>query len=825
VQDFEKLGAFYLGKRYDLGRRALQDELVLYDAKDLTTHAVCVGMTGSGKTGLCLALLEEAAIDGVPAILIDPKGDLANLALTFPDLAPENFRPWIDPSDATRAGMTPDQFAAETARRWRRGLADWGQDAARIERFRAAVDIPIYTPGSNAGLPLTVLRSFDAPAPQLIEDADAFRQRVNSSASGLLALLGIDADPVRSREHILISILLDRAWRSGRNVDIAALIREIQRPPLEQVGVLDLETFYPAKERVALAMSLNNLLASPAFASWLEGAPLNINELLYTPAGKPRLSILSIAHLSDAERMFFVTILLNEIVTWMRTQPGTSSLRAILYMDEVFGYFPPTANPPSKLPMLTLLKQARAFGLGVVLATQNPVDLDYKGLANAGTWLLGRLQTERDKARVLEGLEGAATQSGSGFDRGQMANNLAALGNRVFLMHNVHEDAPVVFKTRWVLSYLRGPLTQSQLKTLMAPRKAAAEEPLAEAPTEGPLPASLSVADGAAAVAERPVLPADVDERFVTCSRRPTSEQQLVYRPALYARVKLHFARATYKIDHWEDRGLLALLPEEIVGSPWDNATPLSHHALPTDPLPEPNARFGPVPDELLNPQSLSTWQKQLKTFCYRTQRLDVWKCPPLKAYSHPGESQRDFRVRLTQLARQKRDLAIEKLRHRYATKFNTLEKRIATAVERLQREKTESQKASIDSAISLGSSLLGALMGRKLASRTNVRRASSSAKRISAAAKQHSDVAAAKKKLSAARRELAEVETELAGAIDTLNASLHPSGLPIEPVPLKPRKADIQVAELSVAWTPWQVDPSGHAERAFPLEVTVHGP
>ncbi|MCA9086899.1 MAG: ATP-binding protein, partial [Planctomycetaceae bacterium] len=209
-------------------------------------------------------------------------------------------------------------------------------------------------------------------------------------------------------------------------------------PPFDRIGVIGLENFYPQADRFQLAMLLNNLLASPGFSSWMEGESLDIQKMLYSPDGKPRFTILSIAHLSEAERMFFVTIFLNEVVSWMRAQSGTSSLRAILYMDEVFGYFPPTANPPSKTPMLTLLKQARAFGLGVVLATQNPVDLDYKGLSNAGTWFIGRLQTERDKARVLDGLEGASAAAGHAFDRRQMEVILSGLGSRVFLLNNVH---------------------------------------------------------------------------------------------------------------------------------------------------------------------------------------------------------------------------------------------------------------------------------------------------------------------------------------------------------------------------------------------------
>jgi len=427
MQDFEKLGVFYLGRQVAGHAGAADGELLLYDAKDLTTHAVCVGMTGSGKTGLCVSLLEEAAIDGVPSLVIDPKGDLGNLMLTFPRLAASDFEPWIDAGEAARKGSTPAEHAARTAELWQKGLAEWGQDGARIERLRSACDVAIYTPGSDAGLPLRVLGSFAAPPPAIVQDADAFRERVAASVSGLLALMGIGGDPVRSREHILLSNLLDRAWREGRDLDIPTLIREVQAPPFETVGVMSVDAIFPPADRLSLSMQLNNLLASPSFAAWMYGEPLDVQRLLYGPDGRPRLSILSIAHLSDAERMFFVTLLLGEVVAWMRRQSGTPSLRALLYMDEVFGYLPPTANPPSKAPMLTLLKQARAFGLGVVLATQNPVDLDYKALSNAGTWFLGRLQTERDKARVLDGLEGAAATSGAAFDRSAMETMLSGL--------------------------------------------------------------------------------------------------------------------------------------------------------------------------------------------------------------------------------------------------------------------------------------------------------------------------------------------------------------------------------------------------------------
>ena len=499
MQDYEKLGAFYLGKRVDEAGD-LTDELVLYDSRDLTTHAVIIGMTGSGKTGLGIGLLEEAAMDHIPVIAIDPKGDMGNLLLTFPDLAAKDIRPWVDAGQATNAGQSAEEFAKSQATLWSNGLAKWGQDRNRIARLRHNVDLAIYTPGSNAGLPVSVLQSFTAPGSAVLDDSDLYRERVQATATSVLSLLGIDADPVTSREHILLSRLLDLAWQDGRSLSVAALISEIQKPPITKIGVMDIDSFFPPKERFELAMRLNNLLAAPGFEVWTRGEPLNAGRLLYSEGGKPRLSVMSIAHLGDAERMFFVSMLLNELIAWMRAQPGTSSLRAILYMDEIFGFMPPVANPPSKNLFLTLLKQARAYGLGIVLSTQNPVDLDYRGLSNIGTWCIGRLQTERDKARVMEGLEGAS--NAGQFDRARMEQTLAGLGKRRFLLHNVHEDEAVVFGTRWVMSYLAGPLTRDQIKAL-TPKQETAETPAPATPSTGRY-------DDAA-----PVLPASIKQYYV----------------------------------------------------------------------------------------------------------------------------------------------------------------------------------------------------------------------------------------------------------------------------------------------------------------------
>ncbi len=801
VAEFEKLGSFYLGREYDLQSDSPKPDLLLYDARDLTTHAVCVGMTGSGKTGLCLALLEEAAIDGIPAIAIDPKGDLGNLLLTFPELLPEDFRPWIDPSEAARRGVQPEELADETARRWREGLAEWGQDGSRIRRLRETVDLALYTPGSSAGLPLAVLRSFAAPPAAVREDADAIRSRITAAASGLLSLVGIQADPVRSREHILLASIMQQSWEQGRDLDLSELLRQIQQPPFEKVGFLDLEAFYPSKDRTDLALRLNSLAASPTFAGWLEGEPLDVGRLLYTAEGRPRLSILSIAHLSDSERMFFVTILLNEVLSWIRMQPGTSSLRALLYMDEVFGYFPPTANPPSKMPMLTLLKQARAFGLGVVLATQNPVDLDYKGLSNAGTWFLGRLQTERDKARVLEGLEGAAAGAAGRFDRAKMESILAGLGNRVFLMNNVHEDEPVVFQTRWALSYLRGPLTAPQIQRLTRSRTEArpSAPPPAEAPDSveaaalSPLPATHS--------SDRPIVPPEAGECFLA-SPSAGGTGPVVYRPTLLGVCRVHFANRRQDIDLWRTVVVQADAAADMADSVWRDAKHLAAEPARQD-EPAAAAAFAPLPIEMTRAKSYRDWQKSLRDHLYRTEKLTLWACSALKLTSEPGESEAEFRIRIGQASREQRDVEVERLRERYASKTSALRERLQRAEERVEREKSQFTQRSLDTAISVGSSLLGAFLGRKLLSRTNVARAASTARGAGRAAREREDIERAEDNVETIRRRMSDLETEFRAEVDEIDRQVRHPERELQQVSIGCSKSDSEIVRLVLAWQP----------------------
>ena len=804
---YEKLGVFYLGREYDPKSQALGDEL-LYDSRDLTTHAVCIGMTGSGKTGLCLSLLEEAAIDGVPAIAIDPKGDIGNLLLTFPDLKASDFQPWVDKGEASRKGQSVEDFASATAETWRKGLAEWNQDGARIQRLRDAAEVAIYTPGSNSGRPLSILRSFTAPDAATSSDATALKERIGSAVAGLLGLLGIDADPIKSREYILLSAILDAAWRKGQNPDLAAIIQAVQKPPFDKVGVFDLESFYPAKERMELALRVNGLLASPGFEAWLEGDALDIQKLLYTDAGKPRISIISIAHLNDAERMFVVTLVANELVAWMRRQSGTTSLRAVFYMDEVFGYFPPSAMPPSKLPLLTLMKQARAFGLGVVLATQNPVDLDYKGLGNAGTWFIGRLQTERDKNRVIEGLLG--TEAAGGMDRASLEALMSSLTQRTFLMRNVHDDAPVLLRTRWALSYLRGPLTLAEIKLLTGGAPGAAGRGPGRPSAPGASASGASTAGSAAAAqaagaatnssraagSSRPVVQAGVTERFL---RARNGAGAVTYQPRIGAKVRAHFVDTKAGMNAWEESYYLAPLGQDAPD--WPQAEVIPEPGPEWDDEPRADASFADVPAVALSPRNHRAWSGALEDHVYRTASLNVMSCPALKLHAAPGGTESEFRAHIAQALREKRDASVDALRARFASKLATLEDRERRAGQKLERERSQASSETVTSALSVGGSLLGALFGGRRSSA--MRKASTAARSVGRASKERADVAHAEADFEALKDQLAAMQAELEAEIGRIEAEFDANTVRVEIVPVHPKKSDIVVEDMALVWCP----------------------
>jgi len=773
---FEKLGAFYLGRPYDPVTKKSEDTPLLYDSRDLVTHAVCVGMTGSGKTGLCLSLLEEAAMDNIPAIIIDPKGDLGNLLLTFPDLRPGDFRPWINEEDARRKGLEPDAFAAQQAELWKTGLASWGEDGERIRTLREKVEMAIYTPGSTAGIPVNIMGSFDAPE---TDDPEALADRVQTTVASLLGLLKIDADPVKSREYILLAALLNHEWQQGHDLELSSLIERIQNPPFQKIGVIDLETFYPAKDRFAFVMALNNLLSAPNFASWLKGEPLDVGRFLHTGAGKPRLAIFSIAHLGDDERMFFVSMLLNEVLSWTRAQSGTTSLRAILYMDEIFGYLPPTANPPSKLPMLTLLKQARAFGVGVVLATQNPVDLDYKALSNCGTWFIGRLQTERDKARVLDGLQGAS--GGGKFDRQAMESVLAGLGNRVFLMNNVHDDGPVVFETRWTMSYLRGPLTKDQIKVLMAGRKS-------EAPAAAPLAAGKSTS-------QRPALPPSVPQVFLPASGGGT----IVYAPKVLGAASVRFSDAKLGIEQTREVILSAPVSDGISGVNWAAAEVVDLAVSDLEKVPVDGAEFSELPAAATQPKNYAGWQKDFLQVVATGQTLPIFRCAELKVASKPDETEAEFKARIALAVRENRDAAVEALRKKYAPKAAALQARLARAEAATQRQKEQASQARLQTVISVGSTILGALFGRKALTSATIGKAATAARGVGRSMKEGSDVTTAEQSVEQIRAQIADIETEL----EAESAALAVTEPAVETVEVKPLRSGISVRLLTLAWVP----------------------
>ncbi|MFO7495055.1 MAG: DUF87 domain-containing protein [Desulfobacterales bacterium] len=807
MQDYEKLGAFYLGREYDLKNRRGRPDVVLYDAKDLTTHAVIIGMTGSGKTGLGITLLEEALIDGIPVIAIDPKGDLTNLLLTFPELSAADFEPWVDEAEALATGLTRQQYAARQAERWRNGLAQWGQAPERIGRLRAAAELALYTPGSSAGRPVSVLRSFAAPSTALLQEPDLLQERIQATATSLLALLGIAAEPITSREHTLIAAILQAVWQQGRGLDLAGLIHAIQAPPFERIGVMDLEVFFPAKDRVGLAMRLNGLLAAPGFEAWLTGEPLDVGGLLYGAGGKPRAAIFTISHLSDAQRMFFVSLLLNEILAWVRTQPGTASLRAILYMDEIFGFFPPSRNPPAKTPLLTLLKQARAFGLGVVLATQNPVDLDYKGLANTGTWFIGRLQAERDKQRLLDGLEGAA--AGSGFDRGQIGEVLAGLGQRVFLQHNVHENQPVIFETRWALSYLRGPMTRDEIKRLVVVQ---AEDAVQAPPQKSP-PPSAGPAGGMAA-GPPPLAPQGVAVYYAAAAG---AGQGLVYCPAVLGRLDIHYSSPRHRVDTSETVTVAAQLADGPVTLDWDDGFELPLEPDHLGAQPAPGAQFAELPPPARNAAAFKRWEKNLLIWVRQRRPLTLYSSKRYPLTGQRGEAENVFRGRLGQVMREKRDLAVEGLRRKYEPRFTTLKNRLMRAEQAVSREREQAQTRKAETAISFGSALLGAFLGRKTVSAGTTYRMGSALKSAGRMQKEKMDVVRARETLAALQADMAALEEQFAADIAGLEAALDPAAVELDEILVKAKATDITLKLFALVWLPYRRGAGGRLQADWP--------
>ena len=822
----ERLASFYLGQEYDLAKGQALDKAVHYDARDLTTHAVCVGMTGSGKTGLGVILLEEAALDGIPSLVIDPKGDMTNLLLTFPDLRPEDFRPWVNPDDARRKDMDEDTFAAKVASQWREGLAATGQGPDRIRRLRESADFAIFTPGSNAGRQISILDTLKAPTLSWETEGEQLRDKIESVVSALLALVGIEADPVRSKEHILLSNIFQNAWRAGQDLDLAQLIMRVQKPPFTQLGVFPLDVFFPEKERMQLAMLLNGLVASPTFAGWMQGQPLDVQELLYGPGDRPQVSVIYIAHLSDAERQFFLTLLLEQVVSWMRAQTGTTSLRALLYMDEMFGFLPPTANPPTKKPLLTLLKQARAFGLGLILATQNPVDLDYKALTNAGTWLIGRMQADRDKQRLLDGLEGVQLRGGA--SRSDFDRMISALGSRVFLLHNVHAGEPGVFTTRWAMSYLRGPLTRDQVRTLVAdaapaavsaasPRQAASPQAAAAAPVA---PASHRPAT------VPPQMPSSVKQVFLPARRSlraaladqgwqaPAGSEPkaaLRYEPGLLGTGTVRFAHSASRQSH--DEPVAYLLPVGGAHPTFDwSGARVQMDTTDLEREPRSEGTFSQLPRELGDAKRYTALKKEFEDYLYYNSSRMLLYNPHLKLYSEIGENDKAFQRRCRQAAEGAVAKEEAALKTKYERELKRLEDKLRREEQEMEADKAEYDARKQEELLSGAESILGLFTGRKSSSRL-----SSASRKRRMTTKAKADVEESEETIAALEKQIEELEAKAADEVEAVTNKWNDLIDDVQEVEVRPRRADVRLDLFALAWLPyWQLG-SGDQARLAP--------
>lgn len=765
---YEKLGLFYLGRDIDKTTQKPSEALTLLKNKNFTTHAAIIGMTGSGKTGLGIGLIEEAAIDNIPSILIDPKGDMGNLLLTDPTFNPKNFEPWVA-DEAQSKEKDVAEYAKGIASMWQEGIKRDYQDETRVAKLHA-VEKTIYTPGSSAGISINILGSLEAPPAEILNDSDTFASYLKSTVSSLLSLVKIEADPVSSKEYLLIAQILANKWMAGEGISLEELIGAIISPSFEKIGVLPLEAFYPQDKRFTLATKFNSIIASPTFSSWLEGEDLEIQKLLYDENGKAKIAIFSIAHLSDAERMFFVTLLLNKYIAWMRRQSGTSALKALLYMDEIYGYFPPSKNPPSKEPMLLLLKQARAFGVGVILSTQNPVDLDYKGLSNIGTWFIGRLQTAQDIERVINGLGGKV---GASYSKSEIKNLLANLKKRTFFLKSAHLDEIRVFSTRWVMSYLKGPLKAAEISQLMAAKKSATPQTLMSKPARE---------DGFESFIN---IDKSIEQKF---TMDVTGQNN--FRATLQGKVELHYFNASKGIDENETICLnLELYEDDNID--WDNAETIEECPQFSDSEPS-NSSFASLSSDVSADKALKKTKKSLVNWVYRTKRLETFRCTSPRLSSEPYESLGDFKVRIKDQLDDKKEIEIEKLQERYEKKEKTLLKRLQRAQDKVAKEEADASKSMVDTGIAI----LGALFGR-----TSTAKLGRAFSRGSRAYKERGDIGRAEEALAELHEEIELLAEELEDKIDKLSLKYDVDNVDIKESAMKPRKSDIHVEELSLVW------------------------
>ncbi len=787
---YEKLGLFYLGRELNFDSQEQESMPLLLKSKNLTTHAAIIGMTGSGKTGLGIGLIEEAIMDGIPSIIIDPKGDMGNLLLCFPELNPDDFVPWIDPLEAEKKSVGPEEYASQKAKMWEEGLLSWGQTKERIASLNQKTNFTIYTPGSSVGVAVSVLESFAAPSAEVLADIDTLNGVVNSAVTSLLSLVNIKADSTKSREYVLLSSIFLHYWRKGEGLDMEGLIGNVVNPPFKKIGVFGLDTFYPQPERMELAMSLNGVIASPAFSAWTQGQPLDIQRILYDENGKPNTAIFSIAHLNESERMFFVTMLLNRFVDWMRRQQGSSSLKTLLYMDEIFGYFPPSANPPSKKPMLLLLKQARAYGVGIVLATQNPVDLDYKGLSNIGTWLIGRLQTTQDQNRVIDGIAGSSDKA---LDKKAIRKLLSDMQGRQFLLRSAHLDDVLLFETRWVMSYLKGPISLPDIAKLMEERKSELNDMVE---SEAVPQKSIGLTS---AVLEHPPLIADTIKQLFYL--HPVEVETCVFEPWLAARGSVRFFNAKRNIDQVIDISARIYLDENFSQPDWElsEENPYVVDELVQDA--PPGSNYYPIAAPFTTMRDLRSYTRSFSNFLYQNKRLELFRVSTLKLESDPGESMADFRVRLSDRLREIKDQEVTKLEEKYRVKQKRLEEKIERSSQKIVKEKADVKAKTTDTILSFGAAVLGAFFGRKSLSVSTISKASTGIKNAGRLAKEKGEVKHAEEMLVKLQAEVETLAMEIEEKTGEIADKYALENFEVETFSIKPRRSDVFDLDLHILW------------------------
>jgi hypothetical protein len=776
---YEKVGLFYLGKDIDKNTLKPTEALTLLKNKNFTTHAAIIGMTGSGKTGLGVGIIEEAAMDNIPSIVIDPKGDMGDLCLTDPSFSAALFEPWVK-DEAVAKGVEPTSYAKEVAETWKKGLEEWGQTASRVEDF-AKVRKTIYTPGSSAGVSINIMASLEVPPEEIMDDSDTLASFLKSTVSSLLSLIGIEADPIDSKEYILLAQIISENWMEEKSVTIEELIGSIINPPFKKVGVLSLDAYYPQSERFRFATKFNAVIASPSFNSWLQGEDLDIQSLLYDEEGKAKIAIFSIAHLNDDERMFFVTLLLNKYIAWMRHQSGTSALKTILYMDEIFGFFPPSKNPPSKEPMLLLLKQARAYGVGVILSTQNPVDLDYKGLSNIGTWFIGRLQTTQDINRVIDGLGGKV---GSDFDKKEIRQLLSNLAKRSFFLKSAHLDDIRLFATRWVMSYLKGPLKKKEISQLMKRQKEMQKEPEREVAT------LLSESDDDA-YGRYHTLESSIPQYYeIDASGRHR------YLPVLSAKIRVGFYNQSRGIDESEESIVQLPLDPSDSALDWGRAEKIEtdFSRFPTQ-LPR-DAKFGKLPEIVSGDKGLRGAKKLLSDTLYQNRKLKLYRCRSPKLESKIHESLADFKVRIQDILNEKKEKEIDRLKERYTKKESLLRDRLQRAMERVEKEESDVSSKTTDTMISAGMAVLGALFGHRSTAKIG-----STLSKGSRILKEKGDVDRAQQRVEEVHKKIDDLADELEEKVDELADKYSIEECEVENFSIKPRRSDIAVEEIALVW------------------------